>query len=304
MKEPMRFVKMPAKEERNPSGMPDDSQHQREQEAEKNRKRISWVILVLLALLCLTGFVLRRMQQQKSLAGEPMASPLDLIFSTQHDSDYRLIQSIDRTVRQYYSASTIDEKIPFVRHAEQMRPRMEIHYARHPLQVEQCERVSNYKPISLGARTFWKVLALKNGGKGEMLMLEQISDTEVRVDWDSQVDYEAIPWSEYCLKPVDHAISYRLHVEETHRYVAEFMNESQWVSYALTKPGTEGPLYGYVKRNSPEHTSMQAGIAANTRRMILNIQASPGIKAKDSVVIHKVISETPYRIDPPGSAND
>lgn len=264
-------------------------------------RRISWRIMIIVFLITCFGIAFHQLRESKRISNQPNTQISDGTPLEKEDSNYQLIQSIERTVRAYYSAKTIEEKIRFVRFAEQMRPHMEIHYSRDPLKAEACERITNFKPMMLGSRPCWKVLVLKQGREAEIIMLEQISDTEVLVDWDSQVDYQEVPWAEYCSKCSDQEVCYRLAVEESNRYIAEFINESQWACYALSKPGQEGALYGYVKRNSQEHQAIQQAPAQQSVRMILKIQGAREIKAKESVVIHKVVSDCPYLVDPPRS---
>jgi hypothetical protein len=220
------------------------------------------------------------------------------------ENAHDLVQAIERTVRNYYAANTIEEKIQYVRHAEQMRPRMEMHYATHPLEAEQCELVTNFQLLTIGGKTFWKVLAIKHQKKAELILLEQISDTEVLVDWDSHVDFEFMPWDQYLREPPSSSICYRLSVKGTHRYVAEFMNESQWVCYRLTKPSSDRILFGYVRRNSSLHREIHNALSSGSNRMILKIQYSTMMRAKDSVVIQELISDSIFRTDPPKSLKD
>lgn len=269
----------------------------------KSKIPSGWVALMILFL----GFVsygMYRVLEKNRLAEKRIVSniiePSEPITDTAHD----LVLSVDRTVKRYLAARTIDEKLHHVRHAEQMKPRMEIYYARHPLKAEKCQLVTNYQPLNVGGRTFWKVLAIKNQNQTETVVLEQISDTQVLVDWDFLVDFEAVPWDDYVREPSFGPITYRLEVEEEHRYVAEFMNESEWACYRLTKSTSDRVLYGYVRRDNPLQLAMQNATHTGAAEMILKIQASAAMKAKNSVVIQELISDSTFRIDPPKSIKD
>jgi hypothetical protein len=99
-------------------------------------------------------------------------------------------------------------------------------------------------------------------------------------------------------------MSFRVMVEESPRYLGEFMDESRWASYRLSNPGVEATLYGYILRDSPLHRSLQNALTKGSQRMILSLQGSPEFKARQSVVIQALISEDIYRIDAPTTLTD
>lgn len=269
----------------------------------KNAIPRGWVVLFILFLggVC---YGMYRVVMKNRIAEQGIVSSNLVVNQPAVDTAYDLVQSIDSRVKRYLAARTIDEKLLHVRHAAQMRCRMEIYYTKHPLKAEECELVTNYKPLTVNGRTFWKVLAIKGENQSEWISLEQISDTEVLIDWDSQVDFEILPWDDYLCEPSFGPMVYRLQVEETHRYVAEFMNESEWACYSLTKPKSDEILYGYVRRNTMTHESLRNALQNGSNEMILKIQASIAMKAKNSVVIQELISDSIFRVDPPKSPKD
>lgn len=216
----------------------------------------------------------------------------------------QLIASIESTVRGYLAAATIEEKARFVRHPGVTKLRMESFYQNTPLEPSPCDLVTKLRPLTLGGRPFWQALAIIDQTRGEGLLLEQISDTEVLIDWESHVDYQPMPWQAYTEKPVSVPMSFRVIVEESPRYFDEFMDESRWVSYRLTNPGTEAMIYGYVLRNSPLHQAILSAQAKGFKRMILNLKGSPEIKAPQSVVIQGLVSENIYRLQAPTTLTD
>lgn len=269
----------------------------------KNAIPRGWVVLFIL-FLGGVSYGMYRVLVKNRIAEQSIVSNNLVVNQPTVDTAYDLVQSIDSRVKRYLAARTIDERLVHVRHAAEMRPRMEMYYAKHPLQAEECQLVTNYQPLTVNGRTFWKVLAIKGGNQGEWISLEQISDTEVLIDWDSQVDFAIVPWDDYLREPTFGPMVYRLEVEETHRYVAEFMNESEWACYILTKPKSDGMLYGYVRRNSMTHDSLRNALQNGSNQMILKIQASIAMKARNSVVIQELISDSIFRVDPPKSPKD
>jgi hypothetical protein len=262
---------------------------------------IGFVVLFVCFLLGTAAVVYRFMDKEQQMIGEQV--PVD---PNAHEDSVALalIKSIESTMRGYLAAKTIEEKLAFVRHPEAMKARMEAFYRTTPLTPQPCQMVTKLRPLSLGGRPFWQVLAVVDASRGEAILLEQISDTEVLVDWESHVNYQPMPWKDYAETPSAQAMTFRVIVEESPRYVGEFMDERRWASFRLSNPETEKTIYGYVLRDSDLYHQIQTALANSSRRMILCLQGSTEMKARDSVVIQKMISEDTYRIEPPTSLTD
>lgn len=262
---------------------------------------VGFVVLFACFLLGAVAVIYRFIDKEQKMITEQV--PVDP--GTHEDAvALALIKSIESTMRSYLAAKTIEEKLAFVRHPEAMKARMEAFYRNTPLTAQPCELVTKFRPLSLGGRPFWQVLAVIDSTQGEAILLEQISDTEVRVDWESHVNYQPMPWKDYVETPSARPMAFRVIVEESPRYVGEFMDERRWASFRLSNPDVEAVLYGYVLRDSELYRKIQTALSESSRRMILRLQGSTEIKARHCVVIHDLISDDTYRIEPPTSLTD
>jgi hypothetical protein len=260
-----------------------------------------FVAVIVGFLICVAAIVYQLIDHDQEMITSQ--TPVDQIV-TEEAVARELIKSIESTVRSYLAATSIEEKMRYVRHPQAMQPRMEAFYQATPLAPQPCELVTKMRPLALEGRPFWQVLAIIDQTRGEALLLEQISDTKVLIDWESHVNYQPVPWSQYVQAPTTVPMSFRVVIEESPRYLGEFMDESRWASYRLSNPGTEDVLYGYVLRDSAVHRSLLNAQAKGSQRMILRLQSSPEFKARQSVVIKALISEDIYRIDAPTSLTD
>jgi hypothetical protein len=185
-----------------------------------------------------------------------------------------------------------------------MKARMESYYSRYPLKAAKVGVVTDYKPLTLENTLFWSVVASVDVTLGERLLIEQLSENEVKIDWESHVNYQPMAWDQYATEQPTKAMAFRVTVEPTIRYLAEFSDEARWVCYQLQAKDSEAFLYGYVQRNSQEHALIQQRISNGGTNMILRLQFAKAMKAKNSLVINKVISNNIYRISAPTSPND
>jgi hypothetical protein len=214
-----------------------------------------------------------------------------------------LVKSIQRTIRQYYLAPTIEEKLRYVRHPEETRAMMEQYYAKHPIESKKCDLITSFTFFTQGDRNFWRVLAIQKNQKREWIFLEQISETEVRIDWETHVHYQPMPWSEYTQKRPLRALDFRISLYPTPYYVGEFVDESRWASYRVTAEGYDEVLFGYVIRNSEEHRIIEAALEKQSPFVIATLMIPSDSKVKHAVVIQKIVSDSYIRADAPKSSS-
>lgn len=267
---------------------------------------IGWIImlstLMITVIAAIVYLISKNQINENQIAQSRQIDVVDQITTTDVAQD--LVNSIEQTVHHYLAATSIEEKIAYVRHAEAIRPRMEKFYAANPIVPVECKMVTSMKPISLEGRVFWQVVAVTGDKKGQAILLEQLSTKEVKVDWESHVYYQPMPWEQYAVEQPIQPMAFRLKLKESPRYFGEFSNQSRWVSYELTAARSETILYGYVLRNSPAHQFIQQAIQYGHQYMILRLQASKTIQLPNAVVIESFVSADLFRLDPPKTLID
>ena len=265
-----------------------------------------WVMLFSLLVLSALGYAvylltnMSEYEDQKIEAGKAQVDE----YAIETARAETLVKTIDTTVRQYLAAETLAEKLRYVRHADVMKMRMETYYASHPLTPAKCRVVTDYSPLTVGTKTFWRVVAPVGNGQGEAILVEQLSDTEVKVDWESHVHYQPMEWDRYAAEKPTAAMEFRVDPEPAFHYQGEFLDEQRWACYRLKEKSSDLSLFGFVLRGSAAHTLIEQRLAEGGKTMILRLQFATAIKLTDTVVIDKVISPEVCRIDPPSSPTD
>jgi hypothetical protein len=228
-----------------------------------------------------------------------------LRFNEMEESDARaVVTAIDQTVKAYLAASSIEEKLRYVRYPDVIKARMMHHYHTRPITPLKAVTTTGYEPLTLGGKTFWRVIAPLDDVTGEALLIEQIEKDQVKIDWESHVYYQPMAWDNYINEKPSRPIAFRLKTKPTNRYLMEFADETRWCCYELTEKDSSKTLYGYVARNSQAHAAIHNSYLAGKRTFILRLQASKALKSPDSVVIDKYISNDIHRIDPPTTIDD
>lgn len=267
---------------------------------------VGWITLLFLIVAGSIGYIVNMLANNHKNEIENVVTQQVIIEENETEiaTAQTLVKSIDTTVKAYLAANTIDEKLRYVRHPEQMRARMEHYYASHPLTPLPCRVVTDYQPLTLENTLFWRVVAATGEKNGEAVLLEQISETNTLVDWESHVHYQPMPWEQFAQDKPTAAMSFRVVPEDSSRYLGEFRDEKRWMCYRLMEKSSEKILFGYVARNSKAHQRIDNRLAEGGKTMILRLQFAKAIKIPDSVVIDNVISTDTYRIAAPTNTRD
>lgn len=267
---------------------------------------IGWIFMLSALTLTLIGTVIylgsSSGEAEEKIAEGRQIEVMEQAVENQGARD--LVLAIEKTVRGYLAATSIEEQLPHVRHAEVMRMRMEKFYATKPITPMRVTSVTNLKPLTLHGKAFWQVVAVTGPKQGQAILLEQLSDEEVKIDWESHVHYQPMPWDEYAVKLPTQPMAFRVEVKESPRYFGEFSDQSRWVSYQINAVKSDTLLYCYVLRDSKMHQSIDEALRKGFTRMILRLQASTAINLPNAVVVESFISADLYRIDPPKTLID
>lgn len=251
-------------------------------------------------LLCATAIVMliQRSHQVEDVQKTVKKTKLSHV-ETELRTAEKLVKTIEKNVRRYLLAPTIEEKLTFVRYPQEMRPLMEKYYAQNPIEGSKCDLITNLEFFTVGEKNFWKVLAIQKNQKREWIFLEQVSDTNVLIDWESHVHYQPMPWPEYVNKRPLSALDFRISLQPTAYYVGEFSDESRWVSYRVTAYGHSEVLFAFVLRHSDEHLAIESSLAQKSPYLIATLMIPPDTSVKHAVVIQKIVSDNFIRADAP-----
>ena len=97
---------------------------------------VGWLVLIFGALVALVAFVVQQMFDNKRDEAHLESKVVEKVEEAERetlDADL-LVQSMDRVVKGYFSANSVEKKVTYVRFADQIRGRMERFYAKEPMQ--------------------------------------------------------------------------------------------------------------------------------------------------------------------------
>ncbi|MDC1448126.1 hypothetical protein N8218_00565 [bacterium] len=203
----------------------------------------------------------------------------------------------------YFSATTIEEKLKYVRHPERVEPLMRDYYSRHKIIPKEYKSIVEFHIVSLDNRPFTALsVETKDESKKLAVLVEKTSEGS-KFDWESEVAYQPMSLDEFMEKRPTEAMDFRVYATADRYYAYEFQDEQKWLCYRLSERDGEGYLFGYFSREQEEVVGKVMGSLSPTRKiakpLVLRLRFRPNGKGPRSVLIEKVVAERwAYSTDP------
>jgi len=208
-----------------------------------------------------------------------------------------LVDRIERVVRDYLAADTLEDIVPLVRHPERVKPLIEAEWKVRPKRALKFVRLSTFQSSNIPGSTFWIMSAEARDAEGretepQNLVVEQISDTDVRVDWETQVCHQPMDWGRYIAERPTNAMNFRVWVTPDSHYGHEFSNPGRWRCYRLKVRGSEESLFGYAPADGDVARELDKyfqGVPNGAATAIVRLRVPAGSSSPDGVVIEKLV---------------
>lgn len=126
---------------------------------------------------------------QSAAVAAPSLSGLDDIESKR--------KAIEATVRGFFDAATIDEKLRFVRDPQRVRELMVKHYGGRPLEHHEWRSLGWLLPVKEPGFRLGYAQAIFADSEPVSLIIEEMQDGGIKVDWESSVRYGELDWNEF-----------------------------------------------------------------------------------------------------------
>lgn len=205
-----------------------------------------------------------------------------------------LVEEVERVLKAYLEADSVEEMLRFVRHPERVRPMIEEVWAAGPPQPLKFVRMYSFEPATLATRPFWVVRAEVEEGEPQIVIVEQMAGNGVKVDWETHVCRQPMPWGSYAMGlPVGEALDFRLWAVPDVHHSHEFSNAGRWSCYRLTAKGSDEHLFGYVLAGSEAAVELERlvrGSPGAKATVMLRLRRPEGSASPRGVVIEKVVA--------------
>lgn len=216
----------------------------------------------------------------------------------------QLIEKIEARVHQFISAKSVDALAPLVRHPERVLPLMKDHYQSKPFAARSVARIRQLQPLTLDDRAaFWMVSASLTNGLNQDLVLEIENSGEPKVDWETSVCYQPMPWDQFVEeRPSGVSLDFRVYIENDNFFSHEFSDSNRWDCFRLTALNGSEALFGYAAAGG-ELAQELRGLTEQNRgqrvTIIVRLLVPEGIQSRRGVIIEKILAPRWIYLDPP-----
>ena len=220
----------------------------------------------------------------------------------------QLIDRIDKTIRDFFNATSVEALIRLVRQPERVAPLMRQYYADQPVGFNRLNAIPILRPLPISNReNFWLASVSLSNNKHRHLIIEILESGEPRVDWETLVCYQPMKWDDFVAqRPTGTSLDFRVYVERDNFHSHEFADAKRWTCFRLTAMDSEETLFGYARAGSDEAQTLRKLIDENNgykTSLILRLGIPEGIQSRRGVVIEKLLSARWIHIAPPTSGS-
>ena len=269
-----------------------------------------WFALIGMAIAGAVLWSLSRVQKSDVLAEQIRSATASALIQDEKEelAARQLIERINRNLKGYFNASTVETMVPLVRHAGRVAPLMRQYYAdtSHPLVAKHLKSVTSLEPLTLGDyANFWLVYVVLGDDSALQVIVETTDSGEALIDWETVVCYQPMKWGDFIAqRPARAALDFRVNAETDYYYNYEFSDFKRWTCFRLTAKDSDVHLFGYAPAGSALAQEIQHQIDLNSGHqtaLILRLRCAPGQLAPNSAVIEKLLSPRWIYVVPPAT---
>jgi hypothetical protein len=205
-----------------------------------------------------------------------------------------LMEKIEKVVRKYLAAETVDEKLRYVRHRERVQPLMEAYYAEQPMEPRGFRIVTAFYPVGVDNDSFLYMQVRGEDGTLIPLLVEHLGRDEVLVDWETDVAYQPMLLATFLEQRLTEPVAFRVFAKLDTFYAYEFADPERYQCLMLTERDSETYLFGYVERGSEAHRKLMETLGDDPKSrepFLLKLRFLPDSRATRSVVIEEVVAK-------------
>ena len=281
-------------------------------ESSSRRHPIPWGWFALIGL-AITGAViwsLTRVEEAEDLADQLRIQTETVLVDEEKEEREanQLIDRIDKTIRRFFSATSVEALARLIRHPERVTPLMRRYYAEKPVFSGSFKSLRTLQPLTLDNRgSFWMASVALAEGKTHNLIIEILESGEPRIDWETLVCYQPMNWDDFAVqRPTGTSLDFRVYVERDSFYSHEFGDSDRWVSFRLTALGSDETLFGYAAAGSVQAQELLRLLEENgggRTSLMLRLGIPEGLQSRRGVVIEKLLNSRWLYLDPPDSGS-
>lgn len=182
----------------------------------------------------------------ESVAPEPGPSKEELALKALQKTR----ADVPSLVKAYLAATTIEEKLKYVRQPERVEPLMRDWYEekKHPMEAKEVDAQMILSPNTLFGKSFWKAEMNEGGMFMKQLWIQSYEDGSHAIDWETDVVYNPMHWDTFLAEKPTTPVTLRVYVGWDNLYLYQHRDEEKFQSFKLESRDSEQTATAYMDR--------------------------------------------------------
>jgi len=236
--------------------------------------------------------------------GEKDVASRELSEKEKEERKIKAIKSDYRTlVKAYLAATTVDEKLKFVRQPERVEPLMRDWYEKqkHPMVAKEMSPQMIFTPQTLFAKSFLKAEMNEGGRFMKQLWIQRYGDGLFAIDWETDVIYNPIDWDTFLAEKPTSPVTLRVYVGWYNLYLYQHRDEEKFQSFKLESRDSDQVTSAYMDRADIGMQTMMYFIQRSakdprhlnssvTLPFLVTLKYDESPEGKKNLVIEKLVS--------------
>lgn len=220
------------------------------------------------------------------------------------DQTASVLNQVAEVLEEFSKLKTWQERLPYVRNPERVKPLMATYYEDHAdgsMTGLIIEREVSF--IKREEKTFLLMRGQRpslDGTPGEMQPLVFLAELRkgdpcALFDWEVLVNYQPVSWDEFITTRPTATAPFRVRVAAGDYYNQPFMDNQEYVSFALLPMHGDRTFYGFVQRGSALAAQLGSSVSKELqghRAMILNLRYPEDAKFDNILEIESVAADS------------
>ncbi|MGJ8725221.1 MAG: hypothetical protein ACSHYB_11740 [Roseibacillus sp.] len=255
-------------------------------------------VAAFLLLLAAGVFLALGGRDRNSLHSMQDRSRANLQSTLQEKEEARdIVEALTEALESYTSASTIEEKLVFVRQPERVEPLMRDHYKDQPLIPKEGAKLISQYALPIESSSFVILTSSFPDSSNKIFLAEADTDLNITIDWESDACYQPVDIDDYVAEKPSHSVDLRVFAKPDNFYVYEFSDSSKYQCIKLTFRDNDEFLFGYIERDSPSGLRManhfrivQRSGSGMPEPLFLRVKFPKNAKGERGVLIEELLA--------------
>ena len=212
---------------------------------------------------------------------------------------------IEQVVHRFFTSLSVEEKAACSRDKDRVSSLMKVYYEKHSLASATWQKLGWVLPMDEPGHRLAYAQALFDDGDPVCLIIEEIADGSILIDWESSVRYSELDWQKFISTRPDQPTLFRV-IASKPIATADTATTSGDEVIELKHPAEQGTVYAYFNRSDPQFKTLveqlQLGNWTNVPLTLRLCYPGPtsnakavriaGVEGKGWLILHNTRSKT------------